>query len=262
VSVGGARGVATGPSRPGRRWRLVRARGEAAPRRSRRLARPRRRRLRAVLLSLLGAALAVAAAWVLFGTSVLGVRSVEVTGTQVTTPEAVLAAAAITVGTPMLRLDTGAIADRVRALPPVAEVDVRRSLPNTVVITVTERTPAALVPDAGGYGVLSADGVLFHRVSAPLAGVPVVRLDTPGPADPATLAVLRVVAALTPELRGVLAEILAPAPTRISLTLVDGRTVVWGDAESSDRKAAVATTLLGEAASEIDVSVPDIATVN
>jgi len=215
-----------------------------------------------VVFSLLGAALAVAVAWVLFGTSVLGVRQIEVSGTQVATPEAVQAAAAVLLGTPMLRLDTDAIAERIRALPPVADVDVRRSLPHTLVLTVTERTPAAVVPDASGYAVLAADGVVFHHVAAPPAGVPVIRLDAPGPSDRATLAALRVVAALTPELRAVLAEVLAPAPTRISLTLVDGRTVVWGDAESSDQKAAVATILLDRAANEIDVSVPDIPTVN
>jgi cell division protein FtsQ len=201
-------------------------------------------------------------AWVLLGTSLLGVRSVEVTGTQVTTTDAVRAAAAVAVGTPLLRLDTDAIAQRVLALPPVAQVDVRRSLPHTLTITVTERTPAAVVPEPGGFAVLAADGVVFNHVTTPPAGVFVVRLDAPGPVDPATLAALRVAAALTPQLAAVLAEIVAPTPTRISLTLVDGRTVVWGDAESSDRKAAVATTLLDRAADEIDVSVPDIATVS
>lgn len=215
-----------------------------------------------MLLGLLGTGLAVAAVWVLLGTNVLGVRSIEINGTQIAAPEAVRDAAAVILGTPMLRLDTDAIAERVRALPPVAEVDVRRSLPHTLVITVTERTAAAVVAGPDGYALLAADGVVFHHEPAPPAGVPVVRLETPGPGDPATSAVLRVVAALTPALRAVLAEVLAPAPTRISLTLVDGRTVVWGDAESSDGKAATATILLDQAANEIDVSAYPVATVN
>lgn len=245
-----------------RRWRLVRGRGDGSRRRPARLGRSRRWRLRPLLLSFLGAALAVAVAWALFGTSLLGVREIEVEGTDVTTVEAVRDAAGVMLGTPMLRLDTGAIAERIRALPPVAQVDIRRSFPYTLVITVTERSPAAVVPDAGGYAVLAADGVIFNHVTDPPAGAPVVRLDAPGPADPATLAALRVVAALTPELHAVLAEVRAPAPTRISLALVDGRTIVWGDAESSDRKAATATALLSEAPNTIDVSVPDIATVS
>src|SRR5690606_6620557 len=144
------------------------------------------------ILSVLGAGLTAGALWVLLGTSVLGVRSVEVTGTQVTTAEAVRAAAAVAVGTPMLRLDTDAIAERVRALPPVAHVDVRRSLPHTLVITVTERTPAAVVPEPDGFAVLAADGVVYHHAATPPGGVPVIRLAAPGPEDPATLAALRV----------------------------------------------------------------------
>lgn len=197
----------------------------------------------------------------LFGTSVVGVRSVEIVGTQVTTVEAVHAAAAVTIGTPMLRLDTGAIAERVRTLPPVAHVDVRRSLPHTLVITVTERTPAAVVPEPEGFAVLAADGVVYHHVATPPGEVPVIRLAAPGPEDAATLAALRVAAALTPQLTGVLAEIVAPTPTRISLALVDGRTVVWGDAEYSAEKATVATSLLDQAANEIDVSAYPYATV-
>lgn len=201
------------------------------------------------------------ALWVLFGTSVLGVRTVEVVGTEVTTIEAVQVAAAVSIGTPMLRLDTEAIAQRVGALPPVAQVDVRRSLPHTLVITVTERTPAAVVPTPDGFAVVAADGVVYHHVATAPAGVPVIRLEAPGPEDPATLAALRVAAALTPPLAEALAEIVAPTPTRISLALVDGRTVVWGDAESSAEKATVATTLLDRAASEIDVSAYPVATV-
>jgi cell division protein FtsQ len=255
--------AASGPASPGgrsgrRRWRLVRARGEVPRRRV--VGRPRRTHRR-VLFGLLGAGLLAAVVWALLGTSLVGVREVEVNGVAVTTPQAVRDAAAVRLGTSLLRLDTGAIAARVGALPPVAHVDVRRSFPHTLVITVTERTPAAVVPAADGYAVLAADGVVYQHVTAPPAGVPVVRLETPGPTDPATRAALRVVAALTPELRAALAEIRAPTPYGISLALLDGRTIVWGDAEASDRKAAVATVLLAEDATTIDVSVPDIATV-
>ncbi len=215
-----------------------------------------------MVLTLVAGVCIGALAWALLGTSLLGVREVAVSGSQIAGPEAVRAAAEVAPGTPLLRLDTGAIADRVRALPSVADVDVRRSFPHTLVIAVTERTPAVVVPEPGGFALVSADGVVYHHVTEAPAGVAVVRLATAGPEDPATLAALRVVAALTPQLRAVLAEVLAPSPTRISLALSDGRTVVWGDAESSDTKAAVATALLGEPGDTIDVSIPDVATVS
>jgi cell division protein FtsQ len=208
------------------------------------------------------ALLAGGAAWLLYGTSLLGVREIVVDGARIAAPEDVRAAAGVTDGTPLLRLDLGEIADRVRALPPVADVTVRRSFPDTLVITVTERTPAAVVPQPGGFAVLAADGVVFHQVADAPAGVPVVRVQAPGPGDPATMAALRVLPALTPQLRQVLAEVVAPSPTAITLALTDGRVVVWGDAEESELKAAVATTLLDHAGNTIDVTVPDVATVS
>ena len=39
------------------------------------------------------------------------------------------------------------------------------------------------------------------------------------------------------------------------------RTVTWGDAEQSDLKAKVATALLSQKGKQIDVSVPEIVTI-
>ncbi len=110
----------------------------------------------AVVLGLLG--------WVLYGTSVLGVREIAVSGSQIAGADVVRAAAAVPVGTPLARLDTGEVADRIRALPSVGEVDVSRSWPHTLVITVTERTPVAAVARPDGFVVLDASGVVFNLV--------------------------------------------------------------------------------------------------
>lgn len=240
---------------------MVRARREAVPdslrRAHRRLRRPSRSTLvyvaiGTVLLGLLG--------WVLYGTSLLGVREISVSGSQIAGPDAVRAAAAVPMGTPLARLDVNEVADRVRAVPSVREVDVSRSWPRTLVITVTERTPVAVVAGPNGFVVLDASGVVFNLVPVHPAGVVVLRLATPGAEDPSTVAALRVVAALTPQLRATLKELIAEAPTRIVLYLTDGRVIMWGDAERSDVKATVATALLDRAARTIDVTVPDVAT--
>lgn len=216
-----------------------------------------------MLLCVAGAAVLGIVVWLLFGTGVLGVREITVTGSQIAGPEAVRAAAAVPDGTPLLRVDTGAVAARVRAaLPSVRDVQVRRHLPHTLVITVTERTAAAAVPESGGFAVVADDGVVFQHLPTAPAGVLQVRVAAPGPGDPATVAALRVIAALTPTLRAAVAEVQAPDAHHISLALADGRSVVWGDADHSDVKATVATALLDRAGQTIDVSVPDFATVS
>jgi len=192
----------------------------------------------------------------------LGVREIAVSGSQIAGPDAVRAAAAVAAGTPLARVDTYEVADRVRTLPSVADVEVSRSWPHTLVIEVTERTAVAVVAGPDGFAVLSADGVVFNRVTAPPAGTVVLRLDSPGPGDPSTVAALRVVAALTPPLRAALRELVAESPARLVLNLADGRVIRWGDAERSDIKATVATALLDRPGRTIDVTVPDVATIS
>jgi cell division protein FtsQ len=246
---------------PARRWRLVRTREH--PPGGRRSTPARRRTLRRALAWGTLAVLVLAlASWLLLGTSLLGVREVRVDGSRIASADEVRAAAAIAPGTPLARLDVHAVAARVGALPSVARVDVRRSLPHTVLITVTERTPVAVVAGPTGLLVLDATGVVFDEVAAAPPDVVLVRVSDPGPEDPATLAALRVAAALTPPLRAALRELVAESPTRIVLNLVDGRTIRWGDAADSEAKAAVATALLDRAGHTIDVSVPDAATTS
>jgi cell division protein FtsQ len=250
-----------------RRWKLVRARREAVPtsvRRmhQRRFRRPTLRWLRPVLWGALAAVVMGLGAWLVYGTSVLGVQAVEVSGSMLASPDQVRAAAAVIEGTPLAQVDTDQVAARVRTLPSVAAVEVSRSWPHTLVIEVVERTPVGVVAVEGGFAVLDGAGVVFNQVPAQPAGVVLLRLAAPGPDDPATTAALRVLASLTPALRDGLAEVDAPSPTRIRLQLADGRVVVWGDADRSAAKATVATALLATDATTIDVSVPDVATTS
>ena len=89
-----------------------------------------------------------------------------------------------------------------------------------------------------------------------------LRLASPGPQDPATLAALHVAASLTTPLRSALRELVAETPARIVLELADGRVIRWGDAERSEVKATVATALLDRPGHIIDVSVPEVATTS
>lgn len=278
-----------------RRWRLVRARREPVPG----LARPSRwRRMRARLRGPAGGssttpgraasgraasgragatrrplrtgrwlvgglalALLVALGWVVFATSVLGVREVRVTGSVIAPPEQVRAAAAVTPGTPLARVDLAAVRARVRALPSVADAAVHRAWPTTLVIDVAERRAVAAVPTGDAFALIDAQGVVFQSVPQRSAGMPLVRVATPGPQDPSTRAALTVLATLTPPLRAVLAAVVADSPDRIRLELTGDRTVIWGDATQSETKARVATALLSQPGRTIDVSAPNVATV-
>ncbi|RBY88518.1 cell division protein FtsQ [Blastococcus sp. TF02A-26] len=204
------------------------------------------------------------AVWVVWGSPLLAVSTVRVDGAGSLTAEQVRAAAGVAEGTPLLRVDVDAAAARVARLPQVASVQVTRGWPRTVVITVRERVPVAVVEQAGTRSLLDADGVLFDTVTGePPAGAVPLEVADPGPDDAATRAGLAALVELPRDVREQLASVTAGSEHDVTLTLTDGTTVLWGTAADSDEKADVLVALLGQVASgalepaaTIDVSAP------
>jgi cell division protein FtsQ len=249
----------------GRNWRLVRADTDAVPSSVRRfMARARQRRLRAALPWAVGLGVLLVLGgltWLIYGTPVLGVRDVRVVGTELLTPQQVRQAIGVPDHEPLARVDLDHVRARVRAIPAVDRVVVRRSWPSTLVVEVVERTPVAAVPSGRQFTLIDRSGVPYRQVGAKPADLPLMRLATPGPADEDTRSGLTVLGALSSQLRQQLVAVSVAAPAQIKLELRQDRTVVWGDDTQSDTKSQVATALLKRAASEIDVSAPTVVTI-
>jgi len=190
------------------------------------------------------------------------VRAVQVRGTVTVPADQVRERAAVPIGTPLARVDLAAVRARVAAIPVVESVTVDRSWPGTLTVRVRERAPVAVVPlTRGGFALVDADGVAFRSVAARPPGVPLVVVRSPGRDDRATAAALTVLRSLTPQLRAQLVSVQAPTAEQVTLVLAKGRSVFWGDAGDSDRKAVVATALLRRPGTRIDVSAPGVVTV-
>jgi cell division protein FtsQ len=248
-----------------RNWRLVRADTDAVPPSARRfMARARQRRLRAALPWLVASVVLLVAGalvWVVYGTSVLGVRQVQVVGAELLTQDQVREAAAVPAELPLARVDLDAVGARVRGLPAVDRVVINRSWPSTVVIEVVERTAVAAVPAREQFILIDDEGVPFRVVAKQPRGLPLARLTTPGPADANTGSALTVLGTLSDELREQLVAVAVPSPVQIRLELRKGRVVIWGDDTKSDEKSKVATALLRQKGDEIDVSAPSVVTI-
>ena len=247
-----------------RNWRLVRAGTDAVPPSARRfMARARQRRLRAALPWLAGAGVLLVAgglAWLVYGTSVLGVREVKVVGAELLTPERVRQAAAIPADLPLARVDLDAVTARVRGISAVDRAVVTRDWPSTVVVEVVERTAVAAVPAADQFLLIDDEGVPFRMTRKP-GGLPLARLQSPGPQDQNTGSALTVLASLSDDLREQLVAVVVASPVEIRLELRKGRIVVWGDDTQSEEKSKVATELLRQKGDEIDVSAPTVVTI-
>lgn len=251
----------------GRRWRLVRAGTDAIPLSLRRLMeRATRGRSVAIpgtvpwrLISLICAAVALLV-WVVFASPVLAVRNVQVNGLVWLEEFRVQEAAAVVRGTPLSRLDTSVVTGRVAALAPVASVEVTRVWPATVRIDIIERVPVGAVKRDNQFHLFDDQGVIFRAADSLPAEVVLVDIKI-GEPDRLIKASLQVIRSLTPELRSELVSISIDGPAGIALALRKDRMVTWGDAVESDLKAKVATALLARKEKKIDVSVPEIITI-
>lgn len=195
--------------------------------------------------------------WLVGYSTLLAAEDVVVEGADGSLAEQVLGAAAVPLGAPLARVDTGAVAERVESVPEVAAASVSRGWPDTVVVTVTPRQPLASMASDGVWRLVDGDGVLFSEVADPAEGLPVlVASDSPDDLE-ARAAGASVASALPADVLAAVERIEAGSSVEVRLVLRDGRLVVWGSADDPERKAEVLTTLLSTPATEYDVSVPD-----
>jgi len=202
--------------------------------------------------------------WVLLGSSWLGVRDVRVSGLRHLPVEQVTGAAAVTTDTPLARLDTEAVRERVEQVPGVAEASVERSWPHGIRITVVESTPVAVVLEDGTYSAMDSRGVLFRELEAAPQRLPLIRADSLSELsrETALAEVAAVVSSLDPAIARRVAHVELSSVDSIVLALRDGDEVRWGSAEASPRKAEVLSVLLDIEAAVYDVSVPELPTTS
>jgi cell division protein FtsQ len=236
---------------------------------------PTRRRppWRAAFFALAGVAIIGGVAWALLGNRMFVVRSITVTGTHLVSPAQVLAAADVPLGTPLTRVDPGAVTRRVEAIRQVASATVSEDWPDHLTITVTERVPVLAVRMAGGgYDLLDRSGVIVRVAAARPRGLPRFVTTLPGSAfdgDPGIAAAAAVLTELTPALaRSVstvsVAQVLneagpASAAEQVTLSMDGGKTVVWGNPGNGAAKDREIEILLRGTVSYLDVSAPGTA---
>jgi len=218
------------------------------------------RGLKMLLASVVVAVVGVGLGLVLYFTPAMSARDIVVTGIGVVTREEVLDAAQVRPGTPLLQINTNQVADRVAAIRRVASARVQRQYPSALRITIVERVPVVVKDFPDGPHLFDRDGVDFATAPPP-PGLPYVDAANPGPTDPATKAALQVLTALRPEVAGQVGRVAAPSVASITLTLNDGRLVIWGTTDRTEEKAEKLAALLTQPGKTYDVSSPDLPTV-
>ncbi|MET0820465.1 MAG: FtsQ-type POTRA domain-containing protein [Aeromicrobium sp.] len=222
----------------------------------------RRRRWIRVAVGVLVVAVVGALAWLVWFSSVLAVRDVEVAGRTTLKQAQVLRVAEVPQGRPLARVDIGAIEQRVSSLDRVDTVDVGRSWPHTVSISIVERKSVVWARVDGQIRGIDRNGIAFRTYGSPPKGLLEATIDvTDARARLQTSESLTAVVALIgrkdPALRRQVESVSAASKDSIELKLTKGRTVMWGSRDDGRRKLQVLTPLLQIEASRYDVSAPD-----
>jgi cell division protein FtsQ len=204
-----------------------------------------------------GLVLLTGGVWLVQFSPVLVTRSVRVEGVPPAAVTEITRRAAVPMGTPMARVDTAAIADRVIATATLAEVSVSLSWPGTVVITASPRVPVLAVRNPQGQvQVVDSQGVAYAVVSAPPKGVPLINTVENPPTSDSLRAGITVLRALPSGQRARVTNVIVSGANMVTLKL-GAVTVVWGGASEPELKVKVLTALLVHKGSgTIDVSAP------
>lgn len=224
--------------------------------------RRRRRRTNRIYLGIGVALVMILIGYVaLYFLPVFSVRDVAVNGARTISVESVRERAAVNQGTPLLQVDTHAVARRVAGIPQVDEVTVQRDYPSGLLIEVVEREALVVVEVDGARHQVDAQGIDFGEGDAP-EGTPTLIAGDEARAD--LPEVVRDLATVFGEIRGTagqeIAEVEVKTPASIVVKLVDGRTVEWG-AAGRDHEKAVALQMVLEQPGEVwNVSNPAMPT--
>ncbi|MEN6469492.1 MAG: FtsQ-type POTRA domain-containing protein [Smithella sp.] len=140
----------------------------------------RKNRLRRRLIGALGESLsavcllltvvALTAAFIYTYSSLLSapyfeIREISVRGLKELTEKDILTMAKIQPRSNILAVNTDAVVKRVSVNPWIKNIYVGRELPNRLVLDIRERTPIALVKQAGNFYLMDVDGFVFKKLS-------------------------------------------------------------------------------------------------
>jgi cell division protein FtsQ len=101
----------------------------------------------------------------LLSTSYFEIKEISVRGVKELTEKDILAMAKIQPRSNILAVSTDVVAGRIAANPWVKHIYVGRELPDRLVLDVRERTPIALLKQAGNFYLMDGEGVVFKKLS-------------------------------------------------------------------------------------------------
>lgn len=218
----------------------------------------RRRRTKRIALISVSLIVIIGLVYALFFSPLLELRSLSVKGKFTYSDQSLTEQKLGTLqGQSLLTLTNGRI-ERTIGDKWVESVDTHAIYPHALTVTVKERVPQAIVVRGSQRFLTDKTGTLLTTSRPMPSDLPTITIHPRQKAQSATyvdigLTVLRHVPA---SLKGAVADIQIAPNKLVTMTLRDGRTVMWGDKEDLTFKSQVLETLLKAPGRTYDVSDP------
>ncbi|MDR7159325.1 cell division protein FtsQ/DivIB [Arthrobacter sp. BE255] len=193
----------------------------------------------------------------------LAVGTISVSGTSLLTPDQVQAALEPLKGKPLPQVSDDEVDRLLEPLVQIKSVTTQARPPSGLVVNVRERVPVALVKQGEQYQLVDVDGVQLAATADPESvSLPVIDGGAGTIGKDLFQATAAVLGALPADVLAKLSNASAQSVDAVELKLVDGQTIVWGNASERELKAKVLQALLKVPADPknpvrvYDVSVP------
>ncbi|MDN3904977.1 cell division protein FtsQ/DivIB [Arthrobacter sp. YD2] len=221
---------------------------------------PRRKRRRNAWIAAVSALLLTGLFFAfLFFSPALALKTVVVEGTQLLPREQAEAALEPLKGRTLPSISDADVESLLADRPEIESLKVAAQPPSTLLVTVTERMPVAVLQDGAQHVLIDEEGrrlaVAADRAAVPL---PLIAGGTEAVNAEVFPSITSVLAALPAEVLGRLESASAQTVDSVELKLNSGQTVFWGSADASAAKARVLEALLKMAPTDPPVEVYDV----
>lgn len=191
------------------------------------------------------------AVYILIGSPFFEIKRIHVEGNNFYSSEKILLDSGIEPGVNIFKVNLANAAKKLNTLSMLKDVHITRVLPSQILITVTERKPLALLPAAGRFIIVDAEGVCCREGKIGETGLPLItgiNINIPpvGQAvnDPELAVALNVIKSLPQDLTQDLSEVYFDKNKGVILYTLEGVQCRLGLPDKIDSKGTVLAQVL------------------
>ncbi|MTI81403.1 MAG: FtsQ-type POTRA domain-containing protein [Firmicutes bacterium] len=167
--------------------------------------------------------------YILLQSPIFDVRKIEIVGRKNLAKEELVSLSGVSLGSNIFKQNLHIGEEKISLLPLVKDARINRKFPSTVVITVTERKAAALLPYKKGFIEVDREGVYLQKGELNSLSLPIITGVVIGELHPGqrvkaekTFTALEVINKLPPELPNRLSEVHVDNENKVNIYTIDG----------------------------------------